>query len=118
MRTPLLAAAAILVAAAVVYSLAAPWLARRELAAAHPKQAHAYDPLSTQALIDWAEFINEHGTEAALHRVDTTIAEREAAKDRNSLLSDKGDDVNHSNEKIVEIPPKGPDKKPIRGLDS
>jgi (E)-4-hydroxy-3-methylbut-2-enyl-diphosphate synthase len=56
-----------------------------------------------EALVDWAEFINEHGTEAALLRADTTIAEREAAKDRNALLSDKGDDANHSKERIVEI---------------
>jgi (E)-4-hydroxy-3-methylbut-2-enyl-diphosphate synthase len=56
-----------------------------------------------EALVDWAEFINEHGTDAALRRVDTTIAEREAAKDRNALLSDKGDDANHAGDKIVEI---------------
>jgi hypothetical protein len=66
-RRPLLAAAAILLAAAVVYSLAAPWLARRELPAAHPKQAHAYDPLSTQALIDWAAFEDAGGN--PLHAV-------------------------------------------------
>jgi tetratricopeptide (TPR) repeat protein len=66
-RRPLLAAGAVLLAAAVVYSLAAPWLARRELAAAHPKQAHAYDPLSTQALIDWAAFEDAGGN--VLHAV-------------------------------------------------
>ena len=31
------------------------------------------------------------------------LAEREAAKDRNALLEEKGDDANHSGEKIVEI---------------
>ncbi|NDG11348.1 MAG: 4-hydroxy-3-methylbut-2-en-1-yl diphosphate synthase, partial [Actinobacteria bacterium] len=46
---------------------------------------------------------NEHGVEAALKRVDTTIAEREAARDRSALLDEKGDDANRSNEKIVEI---------------
>jgi len=55
------------------------------------------------ALIEWAEFINEHGTDAALARVDTALAEREAAKDRAKLLNDKGDDVNHASERIVEI---------------
>jgi len=53
--------------------------------------------------VEWAEFIHEHGTEAALARVDTTIAEREAAKDRNKLLGEQGPDANHSMEKIVEI---------------
>ena len=56
-----------------------------------------------EALVDWASYINEHGVEAALKRVDTTIAEREAARDRSALLDEKGDDANHSTEKIVEI---------------
>ncbi len=56
-----------------------------------------------EALVDWATFIHEHGVEAAISRVDTTLAEREAAKDRNALLEEKGDDANHSGEKIVEI---------------
>ena len=60
-RRPLLAVGAVLFAAAAVYSLAAPWLARRALADANPKQAHAYDPLSTQALIDWAAFEDADG---------------------------------------------------------
>ncbi len=34
------------------------------------------------ALVEWAEFIDEHGIEAAIARADTTLAEREAAKDR------------------------------------
>jgi (E)-4-hydroxy-3-methylbut-2-enyl-diphosphate synthase len=55
------------------------------------------------ALVDWANYINEHGVEAALARVDTTIAEREAARDRAALLEEKGDDANRSSEKIVEI---------------
>ena len=56
-----------------------------------------------EALVDWAGYIHEHGVEAALKRVDTTIAEREAARDRSALLDEKGADANHSTEKIVEI---------------
>ena len=56
-----------------------------------------------EALVDWATFIHEHGAEAAIARVDTALAEREATKDRNALLEEKGVDANHSNEKIVEI---------------
>jgi (E)-4-hydroxy-3-methylbut-2-enyl-diphosphate synthase len=56
-----------------------------------------------EALVDWASFIHEHGVEAALKRVDTTIAEREAARDRSALLDEKGADANRSSEKIVEI---------------
>ena len=56
-----------------------------------------------EALVEWAEFIHEHGTEAAIARVDTALAEREAAKDRAKLLADQGDDANHADEKIVEI---------------
>ena len=56
-----------------------------------------------EALVDWASYINEHGVDAAIARVDTALAEREATKDRNALLQEKGDDANHANEKIVEI---------------
>ncbi len=56
-----------------------------------------------EALVEWAEFINEHGVEAAIAKADTTVAEREAAKDRSALLSAQGDDANHTNEKIVQI---------------
>jgi (E)-4-hydroxy-3-methylbut-2-enyl-diphosphate synthase len=55
------------------------------------------------ALVEWAEFINEHGTDAAIARADTALAEREAAKDRSMLLDAKGDDANHAGERIVEI---------------
>ncbi|MFZ1490650.1 MAG: flavodoxin-dependent (E)-4-hydroxy-3-methylbut-2-enyl-diphosphate synthase [Ilumatobacteraceae bacterium] len=55
------------------------------------------------ALVEWAEFIHEHGTEAAIARADTARAEREAAKDRGDLLDAKGDDVNRARDKIVEI---------------
>jgi (E)-4-hydroxy-3-methylbut-2-enyl-diphosphate synthase len=56
-----------------------------------------------EALVEWAEFINEHGTEAAIAKADTARAEREAAKDRSVLLEAQGDDANHATEKIVEI---------------
>ena len=56
-----------------------------------------------EALVEWAEFINEHGVDAAIARADTTLAEREAAKDRGALLDEKGLDANHAQEKIVEI---------------
>ena len=56
-----------------------------------------------EQLVEWAEFINEHGVEAALARVDLVKAAREAEKDRAKLLNDQGDDANHVSEKIVEI---------------
>ena len=55
------------------------------------------------ALVEWAEFINEHGTDAAIAKADTAVAEREAARDRSALLETQGDDANHTDEKIVEI---------------
>jgi hypothetical protein len=58
-RRPLLAVAGVLFAAGAVYSLAAPWLAQRDLAtlsAASAKRAHFWDPLSTNALLDSAAF--------------------------------------------------------------
>ncbi len=54
-------------------------------------------------LVEWAEFINEHGIDAALERVDLVKAAREAEKDRARLLAEQGDDANHAGEKIVEI---------------
>ncbi len=56
-----------------------------------------------EALVEWAEYIHEHGTDAAVARVDTKLAEREAAKDRAKLLDEQGADANHATEKIVEI---------------
>ena len=56
-----------------------------------------------ESLVEWATFINEHGVEAAIARVDTALAEREAAKDRNALLAEKGEDANHAEDRIVEI---------------
>ena len=56
-----------------------------------------------EALVEWAEFIHEHGAEAAIARADTERAEREAAKDRSQLLDDKGADANDASSKIVTI---------------
>lgn len=55
------------------------------------------------SLVEWAEFIHEHGTDAAIARADTERAEREAARDRSQLLADKGDDANDAGARIVEI---------------
>jgi (E)-4-hydroxy-3-methylbut-2-enyl-diphosphate synthase len=55
------------------------------------------------ALVEWAEFINEHGVDAAIAKADTALAEREAARDRSAMLNAQGDDANHAEEKIVEI---------------
>ena len=54
-------------------------------------------------LVEWAEFIHEHGTDAALERADLDKARREAEKDRAKLLEEQGDDVNDAQEKIVRI---------------
>jgi (E)-4-hydroxy-3-methylbut-2-enyl-diphosphate synthase len=56
-----------------------------------------------ESLVEWAEYINEHGIEAAIARADTARAEREAARDRSALVDAHGTDVNHAAEKIVEI---------------
>jgi (E)-4-hydroxy-3-methylbut-2-enyl-diphosphate synthase len=56
-----------------------------------------------ESLVEWAEFIHEHGVDAAIARADTAKAEREAAKDRSALLAEKGEDANNANERIVEI---------------
>jgi (E)-4-hydroxy-3-methylbut-2-enyl-diphosphate synthase len=52
------------------------------------------------ALVEWAEYIVEHGSEAAVARVDVEKAQREADKDRAALLDDKGADANHADQKI------------------
>jgi (E)-4-hydroxy-3-methylbut-2-enyl-diphosphate synthase len=53
-----------------------------------------------EALVDWAEFIHEHGVAAALARVDTEKARREAERDRSRLLDEKGADANRAGERI------------------
>ena len=52
------------------------------------------------SLVEWAEFIHEHGAEAAIARVDTAKAEREAEKDRAALLAEQGDDANQSEQRV------------------
>ena len=54
-------------------------------------------------LVEWAEFIHEHGADAALARVDTDRAAREAERDRRVLLAEQGDDVNDGGARIERI---------------
>lgn len=51
-------------------------------------------------LVEWAEFIAEHGVDAALARVDVEKARREAERDRASLFVEKGADVNASEQRV------------------
>ena len=60
-----------------------------------------------ETLVEWAEFISEHGAEAALARVDTEKAAREAEKDRLALLDEQGDDANASGQKVELIRQRG-----------
>ncbi|MCL4110565.1 UNVERIFIED_CONTAM: hypothetical protein GTU68_035539 [Idotea baltica] len=53
-----------------------------------------------EALVEWAEFMHEHGADAALARADTVKAAREAERDRNMLLEKQGDDVNDAEAKV------------------
>lgn len=46
------------------------------------------------ALVEWAELIHDQGAEAAMARVDTELAAREAELDRRRLLADQGEDAN------------------------
>jgi (E)-4-hydroxy-3-methylbut-2-enyl-diphosphate synthase len=52
------------------------------------------------ALVEWADYIAEHGTDAALARVETQTAAREAERDRRRLLADQGADANRSEERV------------------
>lgn len=52
------------------------------------------------ALVEWAEFMHEHGADAALARADTVKATREAERDRNMLLEKQGDDVNDAEARV------------------
>ena len=54
-------------------------------------------------LVEWAEFINENGVEAALARVDLAKAKREAQRDSLALLTDRGADANNAEERIQQI---------------
>jgi (E)-4-hydroxy-3-methylbut-2-enyl-diphosphate synthase len=53
-----------------------------------------------ETLVEWAEYIVEHGVDAALARVDTEKAKKEAEADRAALLEDKGDDANASETRV------------------
>ncbi|HZR95733.1 MAG TPA: O-antigen ligase family protein [Gaiellaceae bacterium] len=85
-RRPLLALAAAAVALAVVYSLAAPWLSDRQVAAASTpsgwKRAHTYDPLAVDPLLDWAAYEEATGQleRAASLYADATKLEPENAR--------------------------------------
>ncbi len=52
------------------------------------------------ALVEWAEYMHEHGVEAALARADTVKAAREAERDRKLLLETQGEDANDSEARI------------------
>jgi len=56
-------------------------------------------------LVEWAEFIHEHGPEAALERARSTkdAARKAAEEDRDRNLHERGDDANHSEALISEI---------------
>src|SRR4051794_33783263 len=52
------------------------------------------------ALVEWAEFINEHGIERALSKADLAAAKAAAEADRAALLEEQGDDANASEERV------------------
>jgi hypothetical protein len=85
-RRPLLALAAAAVALAITYSLAAPWLANRQLAsastAAQVKHARSYDPLSVDALLELATFeaVSGNPSSALQHYRDSVKLEPENAR--------------------------------------
>jgi len=56
-----------------------------------------------EALVSWAKIIQVEGAEAALERVDTKLAEREALFDREQLLKEQGEDVNEIEQKLGAI---------------
>jgi (E)-4-hydroxy-3-methylbut-2-enyl-diphosphate synthase len=55
------------------------------------------------ALVEWAEYIVEHGADAAIAKADVAVATREAERDRAALLDDKGADANNAEQKIALI---------------
>ena len=56
-------------------------------------------------LVEWAEFMHEHGSEAALERAASTrdAAARAADEDRRLNLDERGDDANASEAVIAGI---------------
>ena len=85
-RRPILALVAAAVALAIVYSLAAPWLANRQLASASTvaqvKHARSYDPLSVDALLELAalEAATGNPSGALQHYTDAVKLEPENAQ--------------------------------------
>jgi (E)-4-hydroxy-3-methylbut-2-enyl-diphosphate synthase len=53
-----------------------------------------------EALVEWAEFINEHGIERALSKADLSAAKAAAEADRAVLLEEQGDDANASEQRV------------------
>lgn len=53
-----------------------------------------------ESLIEWAEFIMEHGIDAALSKADLTAAKAAADADRAALLDEKGADANDAASKV------------------
>ncbi len=52
------------------------------------------------AVVGWAEILHSEGAEAALARVDTEKAAREAERDRQRLLAEQCEDVNDAGNRI------------------
>src|SRR5438309_143758 len=86
LRLSLLHLNAAAVALAIIFSLAAPWLANRQLAsastAAQVKHARSYDPLSVDALLELAalETANGSPSNALQHYKDAVSLEPENAR--------------------------------------
>jgi len=53
-----------------------------------------------EALVEWAEFIVEHGVEAALSKADLVAAKAAADADRAALLDEQGLDANRAGERV------------------
>ena len=60
-----------------------------------------------EALVEWAEFINEHGIERALSKADLSAAKAAAEADRAVLLEEQGDDANASEQRVELIHKRG-----------
>ncbi|HKH04024.1 MAG TPA: flavodoxin-dependent (E)-4-hydroxy-3-methylbut-2-enyl-diphosphate synthase [Acidimicrobiales bacterium] len=56
-------------------------------------------------LVEWAEYIHEHGIDAAIERAGASkeAARREAERDREALLDVQGADANHSEQRVEVI---------------
>jgi (E)-4-hydroxy-3-methylbut-2-enyl-diphosphate synthase len=52
------------------------------------------------ALVEWAEFIHEHGVERALAKADLRAAKEAAEADRAALLEEQGADANASEQRV------------------